>query len=143
MHFSIVFTVSVPGAPTWLAALLRYPVLAFFAISAGGIGLAIAQGIVLLLVAFHQRFGSKWVWANITLLSLGALGLSAALSSPEDVAKVLAVPFLLIFFFSLLCGTYWFLAAFVFMAFSMTREYWDRGQFRIAQILVAFTWLGA
>ena len=143
LHFSMVFTVAVTEAPTWLAAVSRYPVVAFFAISAGVMGLAIAQGAVLLIVAFHRRFGSKWMYIGIALFSICAAGIGVALSSPRDVVNVTAAPFVVIFFVSLLCGTYWFLAAFVFVAFDIRRENWDRGQFRVSPILVLFPGLGA
>ena len=142
MHYTAIFTVSITSAPTWWAVIPRVPFIAVFAFCAAAIGLAIAHGTVLLSVWLYRQMGLK----RFLILSIGLMVsftlFSFLFSGADGPLDGLLVPLLVVFFVSLLCGPFWFLAAYTYLAIGLVREHWERGQFRIGQMLFVFTWLG-
>ena len=141
LHFSFVFTVVVTESGTWMAGVASMPFLAFFALCVGGIGVAILHSVIILFGLARDLV--KWKWLLAGAAALAVLGILAVIGlALANELETLAAPFFIVFFFSLLCGPFWYLAAFVYASWDIGREYWDRGQFRIWHLFFVFTWLG-
>ena len=142
LHFSMLLSMSMTEAADWVHAFATWPFVAFLALSTGGIVVACIYTVVWVFAVLQDHIGARNLWGTIAVMAFFASLVAIPVIGPSECFGGLASPFLLLFFVSLTCGPFWFLAAYCFVAAEVAREYWNRGQFRISQLLLIFTWLG-